>query len=48
MRVTARAIAAELGVHDSGVNRFELYGAPLPKGLTVQDYTVALAKLVSA
>ncbi len=47
-RVPAKDVATKLGVDSGALSRFELYGTPLPYGLTVDDYRAALSRLVAS
>lgn len=47
-RIRAKDVADELGIDSGALSRFELYGAPLPHGLTDDDYHVALVGLAAA
>ena len=46
-RIRGKDVADELGIDSGALSRFELYGAPLPHGLTEADYHAALVGLAA-
>ena len=46
-RITQAAVAEALEVNHAVVSRFEMYGLPLPRGLTSDDYRVVLDRLIA-